>query len=259
MALITRAYADREKIRDFLRQALDFAWNVHDSGSLEWPENYLAYVQWAGFPDGEVLIECSSAQHMGYEHTAAQLHALRALGFQDPDDEVPNHYVRITAHSDLEGAADALVAVLFDILRRPATQKPAASSVPQFLPPVPTPVPQPAAPNVGIDVPCVLLRIGPLWHADISDDELYEAVRGWWVLGTQREQATYALAVAKRVVRGAFKIHGWQSRSRHRKLQWAFDGEPAHELSALIGRDVSALFPLGVLKGVHYLNCDASA
>lgn len=114
------------------------------------------------------------------------------------------------------------------------------------------------------DRPAVLLRIGKRWRLDMDDDDVYDTVRGWWVIGPKREQCEYALAVAHGVVRGAYRIHGWRPRQEGDRgweednpatPRWGFDGAPAPELSHVIGQDVSGVFPRGAANPVTYLNC----
>jgi hypothetical protein len=123
----------------------------------------------------------------------------------------------------------------------------------------------PAAPDLPaveskLDFPGVALNVRRSWREGMDVDEVYDITRGWWVLGEQREQAEYAVAVAKGVVRGVFLIHGW--RPRHLAddggpadtTRWGFDGEPSAEHEQLIGSDASHLFPQGAANPVRYLN-----
>ncbi len=121
---------------------------------------------------------------------------------------------------------------------------------------------------VGIDVPAVLLRINRRWKPGMDEDALYDAVYGWWKIGPKREQADYAIAVAQGQVRGVFRILGWRAPSKGDRgweedepdsPKWGFDGEPAPELTHLVGRDVSGLFPRGAANPVRYLNLGAPA
>lgn len=114
-----------------------------------------------------------------------------------------------------------------------------------------------------IDRPAVVLRISKLWHPEMDVDDVYDAARGWWVIGPKREDCEYAIAVANGVVRGVYRIHGWRPRRKgdHNwqddapdKPRWGFDGAPAAELQHLIGTDVSDLFPPGSANPVTYLN-----
>lgn len=110
-----------------------------------------------------------------------------------------------------------------------------------------------------LDFPCVVLRINRAWRDGMDVTEVYEVTHGWWVMGPQREQAEFAVAVARGVVRGVFRIHGW--RPRHLaddggaadSTRWGFDGEPAEEHQHLIGQQVRQLFRQGDANPVRYL------
>ena len=113
------------------------------------------------------------------------------------------------------------------------------------------------------DRPAVVLRINKLWHPEMDVDDVYDATRGWWVVGPKREDCEYAIAVANGVVRGVYRIHAWRPRGTgdHNwqddapdKPRWGFDGAPAPELQHVIGRDVSDLFPRGSANPVTYFN-----
>lgn len=98
--------------------------------------------------------------------------------------------------------------------------------------------------------PALLVRLGPWtddddhdlprsgygYRPDMSEQELYDAARAWWVLDPRRAQRYgYAAAVAGGIVRGVWEInHGsWRSIDGSRfgkaSTRWAFDGGPAPE------------------------------
>ncbi|WP_091414928.1 hypothetical protein [Friedmanniella luteola] len=115
-----------------------------------------------------------------------------------------------------------------------------------------------------IDRPAVVLRIGKKWHPEMDLDEVYDTVRGWWLIGPKREQCEYAIAVARGTVRGVYQIHSWRPRQEGDrdwqddlpgKPRWGFDGAPAPDLLHLVGSDVSHLFTKGAANPVTYLNC----
>lgn len=127
------------------------------------------------------------------------------------------------------------------------------------------PVPGPTQRGAELDFPCVVLRVNRAWREGMDVDQVYDVTHGWWVMGQQREQAEFAVAVAHGVVRGVFRIHGW--RPRHltdegkaaEKTRWGFDGEPSPDHDHLIGLDVRHLFRQGDANPVRYLNLRAAA
>jgi hypothetical protein len=97
----------------------------------------------------------------------------------------------------------------------------------------------------------------------MDEDEIYDITHGWWRIGSKREQAQYALAVAKGKVRAVFEVHEWRPRlfeddgvTASESPRWGFDGTPAREHAHLIGLDVSSLFPQGAANPVRYVNID---
>jgi hypothetical protein len=117
MAYLVRGEHDRDAVRGYLLEALDFCWSVQDSGGLEW-EDEPGYVQWAGWPEG-VQIEISGEQFLGRAWTEQERRRLVELGFAPPQDDLPDHWRRFTSPSELPVAADVLVTCLFEILTPP--------------------------------------------------------------------------------------------------------------------------------------------
>jgi hypothetical protein len=133
VAYLVRGEHDRDAVRGYLLEALDFCWSVQDSGGLEW-EDEPGYVQWAGWPEG-VQIEISGEEFLGREWTEAVRRRLAELGFSPPQDELPNYYRRFTSPSELPVAADVLVTCLFELLTsQPAGGVPAMESAQEEAP-----------------------------------------------------------------------------------------------------------------------------
>jgi hypothetical protein len=79
-----------------------------------------------------------------------------------------------------------------------------------------------------------LPRSGYGYRPDVTEQELYDAARAWWVLNPGRAHwYPYAAAVAGGVVVGVWEInHGtWRSidcsRLGRAAVRWAFEGKPA--------------------------------
>ena len=108
----------------------------------------------------------------------------------------------------------------------------------------------------------ILITINRSYRDNMTPEELYEATRGIWVIGTRRDEAEYAIAVYKGIVREVYSIDKWYP-SGTLKYQtrgdvgptisprWEFSGEVAHKI-----RDEYVNFYIG--KGnqnpIHYVN-----
>ena len=62
---------------------------------------------------------------------------------------------------------------------------------------------------IEIREPAVLIRINDLYRAGMTAMELYDATRGVWKLGANREKAKYAFAVFAGVIREVYEIRQW--------------------------------------------------
>lgn len=68
-----------------------------------------------------------------------------------------------------------------------------------------------SAPPAKIVHPVLLIRINQLFdrEKEMTEEELYEATRGVWKLGVQREKAKYVLPVFEGVVREVYEVEKW--------------------------------------------------
>lgn len=89
--------------------------------------------------------------------------------------------------------------------------------------------------------PALLITINQLYRSDMSPLELYEATRGFWVIGPRRERVELALAVYQGIVREVYRIRGWHPAGtlayETRDAvpyggggRWEFDGEIAEDV-----------------------------
>lgn len=114
--------------------------------------------------------------------------------------------------------------------------------------------------DVKIEESAVLIRIARLYRPTMSDAELYEATRKWWVRNPNRTP-NYAFSVFGGTVQAVYKIDDWERPPREERVgrlenRWAFRGErdPAME-ARYVGADVSSYFPRGAAFPFRYVNC----
>lgn len=62
---------------------------------------------------------------------------------------------------------------------------------------------------VDVTDPALLIRINKLFEYGMSENALYEATRGIWVIGPRRHKARYAMAVYAGVVQEVYEISTW--------------------------------------------------
>lgn len=63
--------------------------------------------------------------------------------------------------------------------------------------------------KVTIKEPGIVIRINRLYRPGMTPTELYDATRGVWVVGPQREKAKYAFAIFGGVIREVYEIAQW--------------------------------------------------
>ena len=123
-------------------------------------------------------------------------------------------------------------------------------------------------PHVTITEAAILLRIPVLYDADMSSDELYEATRGVWRVGSRRRAARFAMAVFDGTIREVYAIESWQPAGTatytsrkpadvRRPGRWEFIGRlaPDSMRSRYIDRSVASYFRHGNQNPARYVKC----
>lgn len=124
-----------------------------------------------------------------------------------------------------------------------------------------------AKPVKKIDEPAILIKINQLYRFDMSPLELYEATRGIWKLGKRRENAKYAFAIYKGIVREIYEIDHWlpggtlhyRTRSKQEvsnNKRWEFKGKEASNSirKKYINKSVKSLFS-NPQEQIKYIQC----
>lgn len=63
--------------------------------------------------------------------------------------------------------------------------------------------------EVAVQHPALLVRINQLFRYGMTAIELYDATRGWWRVGPNRDQVNLALAVYDGVVQEVYQVEAW--------------------------------------------------
>ena len=108
----------------------------------------------------------------------------------------------------------------------------------------------------------ILITINKLYRSSMTDEELYEATRGIWVVGERREKADYGFAVYQGIVREVYSIKKWhpagtlpcQTRDAEGFLasgRWEFEGTIATDIrEEYVGNSVG----MGGQNPIRYKN-----
>ncbi len=120
-----------------------------------------------------------------------------------------------------------------------------------------------------IDDPVILIRINQLYHYGMSDAELYDATRGIWKVGEDRDDAVYAFAVYGGIVREVYKIREWlpagttlyktrpEINDYADQERWEFVGEVAEDAirRKYLLKSVEEYFPNHAQNPIRYVKC----
>lgn len=117
--------------------------------------------------------------------------------------------------------------------------------------------------------PAMLIKISRAYRPDMTPQQLYDATRSAWKVGTRREQVKYVLCVFRGVVREVYSVAAWapggstmrstDKDGRHPRIRgrWEFVGQVAPEeiRRKYVGRSVEADFRKGAQNPIAYVNC----
>jgi hypothetical protein len=106
------------------------------------------------------------------------------------------------------------------------------------------------------NVKAICFKINRGWKKDITEDDLYEAVRGNWRLNLQRSKsANFAMGVYDGVIRAIYNIEGWEVSPGRDPIRYKFTGQPALNMTKYLGCTVTHLASHRVRGPLFYINC----
>ncbi|NCO76541.1 MAG: hypothetical protein GW795_04620 [Cyanobacteria bacterium] len=110
---------------------------------------------------------------------------------------------------------------------------------------------------LNISESAILFRINRTYSPDLSSEELYNITRGNWVLRERRENADYAFAVYRGIIKQVYRIHSWDFSGviTNGNERYCFEGEIAEDKQNYIGMNVAHYFPRGMASSTRYVNC----
>jgi hypothetical protein len=121
----------------------------------------------------------------------------------------------------------------------------------------------------------VLIRINRNFERDMTDDELFEATRKWWIVGPKKREIgtpsapQWAMSVYGGIVRAVYQIERWEQPTPEeiaidpkRIRRWAFRGKRDLEIEEkYLHRDVSSylrsLDGIASQNPIRYVHCVA--
>lgn len=112
--------------------------------------------------------------------------------------------------------------------------------------------------------PILLIKVERKWSelihggrdpGSLSREEIYEAVKGDWVLSLHRARAACcALAVARGLVRAVVVADDWEEAGYENRKRMTGDGG-AGSFGSFVGKSVAHLSALGTQNPIRYINC----
>lgn len=118
--------------------------------------------------------------------------------------------------------------------------------------------------RIQIEETAILIRLNSTFRYDMTDIELYDATRGVWRIGDDRERAEYAFAIFDGIVHEVYKIITWfQAGSTFstrglldKENRWEFVGQKADEAkrTKYIGKSVEHYLSRGAQNPIKYVN-----
>lgn len=124
-----------------------------------------------------------------------------------------------------------------------------------------------------INEPSILITVNRFYRRGMNPEELYEIVRGKWVLGQKRSRAMYAFAVYKGIIREVYEIIRWtpaeigdeevirswvkpgvDGAEVKRKKRWQFEGRIAKNLRHYVNSSTINYQTVGSQNPIRYIN-----
>ena len=107
------------------------------------------------------------------------------------------------------------------------------------------------------ELPVLVININKLYDREMTDQELYDATRKAWVIGTRRKNAKYAIATYRGLTREVYEIHEWFPIEVDGRKRWEFVGVKANEKirESLRYKSITSYFKKGAANPIRYVNC----
>ncbi|WP_174616538.1 LEM-3-like GIY-YIG domain-containing protein [Virgibacillus ihumii] len=115
-----------------------------------------------------------------------------------------------------------------------------------------------------IEEPVILIRLNKIFRYDMTDIELYDATRGAWKIGKDREKAKYAFAVFDGIVHEIYNVVSWfkagstfnTRADANEENRWEFVGKIADDSVRVkyLQKSVEQYLTKGAQNPIKYVN-----
>jgi len=108
------------------------------------------------------------------------------------------------------------------------------------------------------DESVLLININKKYKRDLTEQELYDATRQAWVIGSRKSKAKYAIATYRGLTREIYQIDEWFSVERNGKTRHGFNGRVVTDeviRNELRYKSIASFFKQGAANPIKYLNC----
>lgn len=110
------------------------------------------------------------------------------------------------------------------------------------------------AKRVQIQDRAILIRINREYRDEMSNSDLYDVTRNSWQVGPRSEEADYAMAVYRGIVKEVFKIHEWHKVRGSRRREFIGEKAPETVRKKYVGKAVRHYFGKGSQNPIKYVN-----
>jgi uncharacterized protein len=112
---------------------------------------------------------------------------------------------------------------------------------------------------------CICFKINKAWRKQMTDNELYDVIRGNWRVNIERARsARFGVGVYHGIIRAIYKIENWSESTHHRNgepvdplkpKRWHFSGLKDLEMQKYIGFSLQKHPNHKVSGPLFYINC----
>ena len=105
--------------------------------------------------------------------------------------------------------------------------------------------------------PILIVKLNQKYRPGMSSEDLYEASKQRWVVGTRRNKVKYVVPAYNGRTIEAYLVENWYPVVHQGKTRWVFDGVVANDVirEQLVHKSIWHLHVKGAANPIRYLNC----